>query len=754
MNSCTFPYRSAPLGHPDSMSPELQPRRVRYLLLGILLLFVALAVGYGQLNPIFEAPDEQHHFFTARYIAQNGRLPSVSDAAGVARQEAAQPPLYYLLAALLIAPLDTTAAEAQLWPNPTVRIGEPQPTNVNAFVHTAQEAWPWQGYALAVHLLRLLAVLIGVGTLMCIYGSGRLLWPGQPAIALLATALVAFLPQFAFLHGAVTNDVLIIFLCSAALWQMLRLWLEGTTAVRLLLLGVTIGLAVLTKMAGLLLLPLAALLLVMLAWQGWRSGQGAAQSAQHFATSLTLVLGPALLLSGWLLWRNWMLYGDVTAVNQFVALAGGPRPFTLRQVWADLDRVALSSVAFFGWMNVLPPRWLHAIWLGFALLAGGGLLLDAVRWLRGGEQVTPAMRQRLLAVVWLAFWVLLVSAAWLRFMLHTAADQGRLLFPALLPFALFLAWGVAQWRQPALFWGVAGLALFTSTYALFVTLPGAYRQASLLAQGQLPPTATSLDIAMGQGLSLVAVEPPEDEVRPGDWAWVTLYWRAEQNPTTPPLERLGLYGRANAHVGTQKNYHGGGTFPATEWPPGQVIRERLGAQVDADLAAPVALRFLLRIADDQEPLEIARVKAVPASWPEPSGEPLANFDGQLTLLQAEFEPKEAAPGTAVEADLRWVVHQAPGRDLQMFLHLGDPAQPPLVQSDAPPLGGDYPARYWAAGEVIEDHLVLPLPAELAPGTYPLQVGLYDPQDGRRLPVTMDGRRQPHDVFPLGDLIVR
>ncbi|MBK7219109.1 MAG: hypothetical protein IPH95_19145 [Candidatus Promineofilum sp.] len=80
-----------------------------------------------------------------------------------------------------------------------------------------------------------------------------------------------------------------------------------------------------------------------------------------------LVAGPALLLGGWLLWRNWTLYGDPTAANQFVALAGGYRPYSLLQVAQDLDRVWLSFFAIFGWMNVQPPAWVHVAWNAIVL---------------------------------------------------------------------------------------------------------------------------------------------------------------------------------------------------------------------------------------------------------------------------------------------------------------------------------------------------------------------------------------------------
>ncbi|MEW5986455.1 MAG: hypothetical protein AB1791_07460, partial [Chloroflexota bacterium] len=61
--------------------------------------YFVLAAAYGVINPLFEAPDEQHHYFTAESIALYRRLPVVeAEADPWLRQEAAQPPLYYLLA--------------------------------------------------------------------------------------------------------------------------------------------------------------------------------------------------------------------------------------------------------------------------------------------------------------------------------------------------------------------------------------------------------------------------------------------------------------------------------------------------------------------------------------------------------------------------------------------------------------------------------------------------------------------------------
>ncbi|HID52809.1 MAG TPA: hypothetical protein EYP41_12335, partial [Anaerolineae bacterium] len=180
----------------------------------ILGLYLLITIAYGLINPLFEAPDEIWHYFTAQYIAETRELPYVAEEPDLwLSQEAAQPPLYYLLSALLITPVDTADARQEVWPNPLAYPGDASlQANINQFIHSPREMWPWDGYVLAAHLLRLFSTLLGLGTLLCVYGSGRLLWPNDTRKALLAMALVAFLPQFNFLHASISNDPLIIFL--------------------------------------------------------------------------------------------------------------------------------------------------------------------------------------------------------------------------------------------------------------------------------------------------------------------------------------------------------------------------------------------------------------------------------------------------------------------------------------------------------------------------------------------------------------
>ena len=803
-------------------------RPMRRPLLIILTLYLLLAAGYAVASPPFETPDEHLHYFTAEFIAREGRLPTTRDP-GLMGQEAAQPPLYYAVASLFVRALDPGGAAEALWPNPRVDVssvagnvwisplappnprgesGARPPINANMFVRVPQEDWPWRGYALAARAIRLFSAVLGLGTLLCIYAAGRTVWPDRPDRALLATALVAFLPQFLFIHAAVSNDAAITFFSAAALWQLLRItnyelritnedkeahakdakeaknakpedtWrslrelLFSPLATRhsplapLLLLGLTIGLAMLSKAAGILLLALSVgvvglvVLLTARERRLWRAIVAAAW-----------VAGPALLLGGWLLWRNWTLYGDPTAANQFVALAGGYRPYSLLQVAQDMDRVWLSFFAIFGWMSVQPPAWVHMAWNGIVLAAVLGVAWGAVagRWgsrgageqggrpspKGGGSALLASLITRHLSLITLLLWFLLVAAGWLSFMLRTSADQGRLFFPALTPLALGTAYGLSRWPRPWLQRGAVGLALTTTVYCLLAVIPPTFARPPIVAA--LPAEATPLDVTFPEGLELLGARVEAAEARPGEWVWVTLYWRAARDGVTgAPLVHLELFGRGFERIGDVVAYHGRGGYPAALWPAGAIVADRLAVRVRLDdpAAAPVEARLGVKLSADADSRDVGVVKVVPAARPARQ-EPLATLGEGLELAAAELAATTVSPGESVAVQLRWQVAVPPGpADLHLFVHLGDPTQTPLAQSDGPVMGGEYPPRLWAAGEVFADTATLTLPGDLPPGDYPVQIGLYDFATGARLPVTVDGQRSPTDTYPVGTLVIR
>ena len=137
---------------------------------------------------------------------------------------------------------------------------------------------------------------------------------------------------------------------------------------------------------------------------------------------------------------------------------------------------------------------------------------------------------------------------------------------------------------------------------------------------------------------------------------------------------------------------------------------------------------------------------------------VAEFGVQLYLTPREFSPKiisinthignallvgyrahefegnplripQAVPFTVA---LYWRAEQPIEKDYKVFVHLIDTSGRVLAQHDGMPADGTFPTSQWRTGDLIVD--THELKAEVAPGTYSLVVGMYDPRTLVRVPV--------------------
>ena len=72
----------------------------------------------------------------------------------------------------------------------------------------------------------------------------------------------------------------------------------------------------------------------------------------------------------------------------------------------------------------------------------------------------------------------------------------------------------------------------------------------------------------------------------------------------------------------------------------------------------------------------------------------------------------------------------------------------MSQDDHVPADNLRPTSGWRPGEVVSDPVQLSLPLDLPPGEYRINVGVYDPDSGERLPLTIEGERLQYDQLPL------
>jgi hypothetical protein len=455
-----------------------------------------------------------------------------------------------------------------------------------------------------------------------------------------------------------------------------------------------------------------------------------------------------------MLWRNNSLYGDVTAANQFVLEAGGDRGYTLWQVLAETPAIWRSLFGVFGWFNVVPPDWLLWLWSGLALLALAGAIWA---WTKHKAR----LRENGLLPYLLAGWVVLVYAGMVAFMLQTKAAQGRLLFPALLPMALGISYGLSQWLEAvqkrarrAITVIVVGIPVVSTIFAILFVIRPIYALPEISVE--IPSNVPLLNQNLGFGVDLVAADVITSSAQPGDVVWLDLYWRADAVPDTAPEVVITLFGRENALIGKLQSYHGGGLFPTNLWKSGDLIHSRVGLRVKNEIEAPTVAKINVALVDGGS-IDVGLLKIRPNMWIDVDNSPvhLGGEETKIGLFSAEIAPDVVRPGDIVTVTTIWEVIDPPDKDLTTLVHLGDPTQPPLAQGDSIPLSGDYPTRFWGKNEVFQDQYFIHIPNDLSTGNYPIYIGMYD-IDFSRLPITVAESADNviiNDTVHIGTIIV-
>ncbi|MHB1294779.1 MAG: ArnT family glycosyltransferase [Anaerolineae bacterium] len=102
------------------------------------------------------------------------------------------------------------------------------------------------------------------------------------------------------------------------------------------------------------------------------------------------------------------------------------------------------------------------------------------------------------------------------------------------------------------------------------------------------------------------------------------------------------------------------------------------------------------------------------------------------------------PGSTLRLTLYWRVLETTDVSYTAFTHLLDAGQAVRGQRDSVPADGERPTDGWVPDEIVVDTYEIPLDVNAPLGIYQVEVGLYDPATGERLPVTLsDGTADPN-----------
>ena len=193
------------------------------------VIFFLVGLLYWYASPNFEASDTIQHVDMIKWIAEHGTLPLQSaDHANLYGQEASQPPLYYLLMTPIWQLVDTSDFDDRFRKSPFTIVGDPlRLGNRNQILYKQPYPPDLSGSSLALYSIRLLSLVMGAVTVGAVFQSARTVMPEEPGIAILATGLAAFNPQFIFISASVSNDNLVNMLAAIIAWQLLVMLRDG-----------------------------------------------------------------------------------------------------------------------------------------------------------------------------------------------------------------------------------------------------------------------------------------------------------------------------------------------------------------------------------------------------------------------------------------------------------------------------------------------------------------------------------------------
>jgi 4-amino-4-deoxy-L-arabinose transferase-like glycosyltransferase len=763
--------------HPHSHGrwPRPAVSRAHLGLVLICLLFVTLAWVYGLVLPAFENLDEIEHFSAVHFVAETGSLPVHDPAIQGAyryRQEASQPPLYYILMGALTRWLDLPTADTNdyLVSNPFVACGpSDNPYNKHTLYHDpALEGLggaPWQGALLTLHLLRALSPLLQLITVLTVFAIARLLAPQRPSVAPLAAALTAFNPQFLLVASGVNNDNLVTPLATLGLYLALLSRYRGLSLRRSLLIGFLAGLAGLSKLSGLLLLPFVGLILLEMAWRSQKSDAALPRTPLSAVLGHGLLLATvALVLSGWWFVRNWQLYGDLTALAPMLELVGRRQSpvfplhesgLMFRSFWGQL------SCSFFG----------DTFYLFFGLLTAAGLsglVLGLYQSWRGGW----SERRSWVGMFWLVLWFGVIVVAWLRWDLLTPAPGGRLLFPAIGSTSILLAYGLlefwpASWRRHVVALIVlllAGVALVTLRWEiapLFASPPTYDRASRPEIRYPLNATFTSPDPEGDPLIGLLGYDAAT--AGEGSELGVSVLWEALEPLAKDYVLAIQLTSPVPGDDTLRFNYNtwpGRGNYPTTAWLPGQVIADRYHFRLPPSEGPTQAWQLLLAFYEKESgerlPVRVGtqdvgrglvlttlRLPGHPPDCPQEAAllEPVrygAARDGtyheMVALTAGLVRPVNEEADSDLQVLLCWQTLAPIPQDYTVFVHLYGAGGELIATGDGPPMSGAFPTRLWEPGDRVRDPHVIPLSdSDVQRGDgYRVGVGLYDLATGDRL----------------------
>lgn len=743
----------------------------------ILGVHVILTIIYSLTTPLWESFDEPGHYSYARYIAVHHALPPLGVKLTPLYDESHQPPLYYILVAIPMSFVDTSN-DAQ----PKYTAGG------NTFVAADAQlnSFPYRGTALALHLGRMVSVVLSTIAVAVTYVIVRTVFPARPEMALFAVALHALWPFYLFMGGMISNDVGMSLVGSITTLFAVRLWMKPKNVARrwdYLGLMISAVCATLTKDNGLAVVLFAGLVVSGLIIRDLKTRNYARLvELLYFITPfIALALIGGLLSNG----RSFRQLTRTIGIGSNVIRVAGPadNQTIIQSVFTAispyLERIpgwvtGLLSTVFtsysWGFLNV-PIEWLQpAMFAG--IIALGGMLIALIQ--RNTRNIVLLL---LLCIACASLAPLVGGNAFYYNVRYIISSLPAIL--VLITIGLF--------SLPRLVRRIsAGFALvvvqMVALMSPVLVMAPVYQTPALLDPVAMPAgLQVPSSLTFGDSIRLLGYSYPSAQVQRGQDATITLYWRALRSMSKDYALKLELFGVSGESFEVQSQATpGNSNFPTSSWKPGDTFAETYRLPIKSNVPVPTLVTFRItwfsqppnkvhwnntEVQDVLSPTCDNGVKCEPkvgalpvrlddataAQW---SGKTALYRLGQHIELIDYHAPISVTAGQPITVAVIWRAKAGQLGDLTTFVHLFSPGGKFVAQVDSPPLQGHYPTTVWGAGEVVPDYYTLPLSSTLPPGTYHLKIGMYDAKTYDRLSASdATGSALADNVIPLQDITV-
>jgi 4-amino-4-deoxy-L-arabinose transferase-like glycosyltransferase len=313
--------------------------------------------------------------------------------------------------------------------------------------------------------MRLLTALLAGVAALCAFLTVRELSPRRQWLAVAAGLLVAFHPMAAFMSGVVNNDAGVNAAAALLVFLLVRGLRRGLSVPLALGLGGTLALLPAMKATGTALYPAAAVGIVGMLWRRHGradvAGYGALAAGALAALVLRRVVTDALeapsVSAG-------MTAGGASVGGALDRVLDAPSTYLSYtwqmflprlpfmndlhvQKWPSFDVFIEGGWAAFGWLTVRFPMWVYVVIVLVSLAMAALCVVGVVRHRRAAWRLGWELAVLLVALTGV---IAGVEAAYFTGEARAVpAEQGRYIFPALVPLAAIAVGGALAFRERA-----------------------------------------------------------------------------------------------------------------------------------------------------------------------------------------------------------------------------------------------------------------------------------------------------------------